>query len=79
MTTTTTITPMTIVSQTWGFCEDINGIDLDNDDNNKEDNNKNNNNKDDSDDKGISSLGIAKDLEFLLLIKSQNRQKKIFE
>ena len=50
--------------QTWGFCKDINGIDLDDDDDNKEDtekDNDNNYNKDESDKKGISALGLDKD------------------
>ena len=41
------------------------GIDLNDDDNNEEDNNKDDdNNKDNKNDKGISALGLDKDLGF---------------
>ena len=66
---------MKIVSQlrdqieTWDFCEDvkdIKGIYLDDDDdNNNEDNEEDKNkDKDNNDDKGISALGLDRDLEF---------------
>ena len=54
---------------TWGSSVDIEGIKgigLDDDDNNEEDNNiEDNNNKGNNDSKGISALGLDRDLEFL--------------
>ena len=55
--------------ETWGLREDIKdikGINLDDEDNNEEDNNlDDNNNKGNNDSKGISAMGLDKDLEFL--------------
>ena len=46
--------------------QDIKGIDIDDDDNEEEDNNMDDdNNKGNNDSKGISALGVDRDLEFL--------------
>ena len=52
--------------ETWNFHEDIKGIDIDDDDNEEEDNNmEDDNNKGKIESKGISVLGLDRDLEFL--------------
>ena len=65
---------MTRVSQlwdlieTWGFCEDIKDINANADDVNDANNVNNTNNNDDkegNDDKGISALGLDRDMGFL--------------
>ena len=65
---------MTRVSQlwdlieTWGFREDIKDIDAydihDNDEDNKDNDANNNNDKESNDDKGISALGLNRDMGF---------------
>ena len=61
---------MTRVSQlwdlieTWGFHEDIKDIIADDADSNDDDNNNANDDKDGNDDKGISALGLDRDLGF---------------
>ena len=76
-TTTTRTTTMIRVSQLWDyietldFCEDIEGnrppdyYNEEDDDKVKANDKDNNNNNDDNDDKGISSLGLDRDLGFL--------------
>ena len=56
--------------ETWGFHKDIKDIvavddDIDDNDVDDNDNDDNNNNKDSNDDKGISALGLDRDMGFL--------------
>ena len=46
-----------------GFCEDIKDI-IANDNNDNNDNDNDNNDKDSNDDKGISALGLDRDMGF---------------
>ena len=68
---------MTRVSQfrdqieTWGFREDIKDIVANDDDNNNDDDDDDkddNNDKDGNNDKGISALGLDKDMGFLNIV-----------
>ena len=64
------ITPVWDLIETWGFRDDIKDIvadddNYDNDNDNDDNNNNNNNDKDSNDDKGISALGLDRDMGFL--------------
>ena len=73
MATMTRVSQLWDLIETWGFCEDIKDIvannaddneDNDNDNNENNNNNNDNDNKNGKDDKGISALGLERDMGF---------------